>query len=199
MSKRHSMRQRLKLNRPSLRHRARPPRARTPVGMDFNAANLPVALALQHCKACQAVQYPPREVCGECLSPALAWRETGTAGTLLAGVELHHSLWEFFKRRIADAPWPVATVRLDCNVTVFAHLALHTFPFDRITSADCITNKAAGLSAGTAVSVFSHSDSSRNAVLIAVSADTPIAERAQRQAIAEHLGLTTPAEKPGGI
>lgn len=189
MSKRHSMRQRLKLNRPSLRRLARPPRARTPVGMDFNAANLPVALAMQHCRACHAVQYPPREVCGDCLSPDLAWRETATGGTLLAGVALHHSLWEFFRRRIAEAPWPVATVRLDCNVTVFAHLALQTFS----------AGNSAGLPTGTAVAVFSHSDCSRNTVLIAVSADTPIAERAQRLAIAEQLGLTMPAEKPGGI
>ncbi|MBN7797403.1 Zn-ribbon domain-containing OB-fold protein [Parahaliea mediterranea] len=192
MSKRQTMRQRLKLNRPSRRRLARPPRQRTPVGMDFTAANLPVALSLQHCSACGAAQYPPREVCGDCLCPTLVWREAETGGTLLAGVDLHHSLWEFFKRRIAQAPWPVASVRLDCGVTVFAHLALHTF--SALPAKD-----AASLPADTRVAVFSHSDASRNAVLIAVSADTPIAERGQRRAIAQQLELTSPAEKPEGI
>lgn len=189
MSQSHTMRQRLKFNRPSRRRLARPPRQRTPVGMDFTAANLPVALSLQHCTACGAAQYPPREVCGDCLSPTLAWREADTAGSLLAGVDLHHSLWEYFKRRTAEAPWPVATIRMDCNVTVFAHLALHTFP----------ATDAASLPGGTRVAVFSHSDASRNAVLIAVSAGTPIADRAQRSSIAEQLGLTRPAEWPQGI
>ncbi|MFV0278783.1 MAG: Zn-ribbon domain-containing OB-fold protein, partial [Parahaliea sp.] len=179
----------LKLNRPSRCRFARPPRQRTHVGADFTAANLPVALALQHCVDCGQAQYPPREVCAHCLCPSLKWREVGTGGALLAGVDLHHSLWEYFKRRITEAPWPVATVKLDCGVTVFTHLALHTFPADR----------AASVAAGTRLQVFSHSDSSRNAVLFAVAGETPIATRAQRLAIAEQLGLTRAAEKPEGI
>jgi hypothetical protein len=189
MSQTEGMRQRLKLQRPSLRARARPPKLRTPVGGDFSAANLPVALALQHCADCGRQQYPPREVCEHCLSPSLRWRETGTGGTLLAAVALHHSLWEFFKRRIASAPWPVATVRLDCDVTVFAHLALHTF-----TPGD-----TALLAGGTRAQVFSHSDCSRNAVLIAVGEGTAIATAGERRAIADGLGLTAPALKPGGL
>ena len=184
-----SMRSRLKFNRPSRRRFARPPRQRSPVGADFTTANLPVALALQHCLACGRAQYPPREVCGHCLHPRLVWRETATGGSLLAAVDLHHSLWEYFKRRIAAAPWPVATVQLDCGVTVFAHLALHTLGADA----------AATLPGGTRLQVFSHTDCSRNAVLIAVGADTPVASRVERRAIADQLGLTAPAEWPEGI
>ncbi len=135
-----------------------------------------------------AVGKPVRPIFNS-LAPSLTWREVPTEGVLLAGVDLHHSLWEFFKRRIAEAPWPVVTARLDCEVTVFAHLALQTFPETAATE----------LPADTAVRVFSHSDSSRNAVLIAVSRDTPIDTPAQRLAIAEYLGLTRPAEKPEGI
>ncbi|WP_116366099.1 Zn-ribbon domain-containing OB-fold protein [Parahaliea mediterranea] len=189
MSKWQTMRKRLKLNRPSRRRYARPPRQRTPVGMDFTAANLAVPLALQCCTDCGAVQYPPREVCANCLCGSLKWRPASGNGRVLASVTLHHSLWEFFKRRIGAAPWPVATIRLDCEVTVFAHVAAQTF--DNTARRD--------IAAGTAVTVFSHSDCSRNAVLIAVAANTPIGTRAQRSAIAEQLGLTQPAEFTGGI
>lgn len=184
-----TMRSRLKFNRPSLRKLARPPKQRTPLGTDFNAANLPVALSLQHCRDCGSVQYPPREVCGQCLGDRLAWRPTPGTGRLLSRVALHHSLWEYYKRRIVEAPWPVASVRLDSGVVVFAHLALESFAAGNST----------GVAADTPVQVFTHTDCSLNAVMIAVAADTPIASRQQRQAIAAGLGLLEPATKPEGI
>lgn len=189
MSVTQTMRSRLKLNRPSLRKLARPPKQRTPLGTDFNAANLPVALSLQHCRDCGSVQYPPREVCAQCLGDSLTWRPTAGAGRLLSRVALHHSLWEFYKRRIADAPWPVASVQLDCGVVVFAHLALETFAAD----------DAIDVLADTPVQVFTHTDCSLNAVMIAVAADTPISGRQQRHAIAARLCLLEPAMKPEGI
>jgi len=183
------MRSRLKLNRPSLRKRARPPKQRTPLGTAFNAANLPVALALQHCRDCGCVQYPPRELCSRCLGDALVWRPTSGSGRLVSSIELHHSLWEYFKRRLEEKPWPVASVRLDCGVIVFAHLALETFGADA----------TATLAADTPVQVFTHTDCSLNAVMIAVAASTPIARRSERHAIASGLGLLEPAIKPEGI
>lgn len=184
------MRQRLKLNRPSLRHTARPPRQRTHVGDDFTAANLPVALALQHCAECDIAQYPPREVCSSCLCGTLVWREAPSGGALLSAIGLHHSLWEYFKRRITpQTPWPIGSVRLDCNVTVFVHLAVKTFA----------AGTASSISGGTRVQVFSHSDCSRNSVLIGVSVNTPIESAPQRQAIAAQLSLDEPALTPGGI
>lgn len=189
MSTTPTMQSRLKLNRPSLRKLARPPKQRTPLGTAFNAANLPVALALQHCRDCGSVQYPPRELCSRCLGDALVWRPTPGSGRLVSSLELHHSLWEYFKRRMADKPWPVASVRLDCGVIAFAHLALETFASDSPLK----------LAANTPVQVFTHSDCSLNAVMIAVAADTPIASRSQRHAIAAGLGLLEPAIKPEGI
>ena len=189
MSTTPTMRSRLKLNRPSLRKLARPPKQRTPLGTDFNAANLPVALALQHCRDCGSVQYPSRELCQRCLGDALVWRPTPGSGRLVSRIELHHSLWEYFKRRLVEKPWPVASVRLDCGAIVFAHLALETFAADT----------PATLAADTAVQVFTHTDCSLNAVMIAVAAATPIASRSQRHAIAAGLGLLEPAINPEGI
>ena len=79
---------RTKLNRPSLRARARPPKQRTILGKEFSAVNLPSELSLQHCLECGLPQYPPAELCGNCLSPKLRYRETTGEGELLAVSEL---------------------------------------------------------------------------------------------------------------
>ena len=189
MSNKHTRRARLKLNRPSLRERARPPKQRTPMGQTFTSANYSGVLVMQHCQQCGVVQYPPREICQNCLGDELIWRETSTAGYILSRIELHHSLWEYFKRRLIDTPWPIATVKLENSTTVFSHLYLASFgeiPLEAIRK-------------GTAVQVFSHSDSSLNSVLIAVSAQCDISQIKDRTDIAKTMGLTTAAERPGGI
>ncbi len=188
MSTSSKMQRRLKLNRPSVRARARPPKQRTPAGDIFTAANLPNALTLQHCEECGQVQYPPRELCKACLGE-LVWRETQGSGVISSGVDLHHSLWEFFKRRMQQKPWPIASIALDCGPTVIAHLDLESF------AATC----ADDIALATAVQVFSHSDCSQQAVLIAVASGEPTKTADQRAAIATRLGLLAPALKPGGI
>jgi hypothetical protein len=123
------------------------------------------------------------------LGDNLIWRETRTAGHILSSIELHHSLWEYFKRRLVDAPWPIVTVKLDNGATVFSHLYLASFH-----------EKSLGnLTKGTGVQVFSHSDSSLNSVLIAVSATSDITQLKDRTSIAQAMGLTAAAIKPGGI
>lgn len=175
------IKRRLKFNRPSLRARARPPKQRTPLGMQFSAANLPVALAMQHCRACGHVQYPPTELCGECLEDALVYREIGGEGRLLARTELHHSLWEYFKRRLRQQPWVMGSVKLSTGPVVFAHLA------------------TCSLQPGDAVTVFSHTDASQAMVLIAVDPNTDVQSAAARKSIATSLGLDQPALRKGGI
>jgi uncharacterized OB-fold protein len=184
-----TMRNRLKLNRPSLRKNARPPKLRTHLGQAFTAANLSGALAMQHCQACNSVQYPPRELCQHCLGDHLVWRETNTHGHIINRVAIHNSLWEYFKRRLKDAPWPIATVRLDCAATVFTHLALHSF--DSPTIGD--------ITAATPVDVFSHTDASQSCVLVAVAAGTAIAGSEQRRGIVAEMGLLQASVKAGGI
>lgn len=189
MSNREKMRRQLRLNRPSLRREARPPRLRTVPGEAFSAANLPCSLALRQCTACGGVQYPPQEVCGHCLGGDLVWRPCPGDGTLLSAVDLQHSLWEFFRRRLDNGPWAVASVRLQAGITVFAHL--HTGSFG--------VNRAADVTLHSAVTVFSHTDCSERSVLIAVAADTPVHHRNERRALAADLGLLEPAIKTEGI
>ena len=175
------MRKRLKLNRPSLRARARPPKHRSAAGSRFSAANLPVALAFQHCTHCGHVQYPPTELCSRCLEDALVYRETAGSGTVLASSALHHSLWEYFKRRVRDRSWPIGSVQLDAGPVVIAHLAEPT------------------LAGGDRVTIFSHSDASQASVLIAVSEYNDVSSGAQRRAVVEGLGLHQPAPRAGGV
>ncbi len=184
MSARSKMRHRLKLNRPSLRARARPPRQRTPLGAAFGTANLAEALVMQCCGACGHVQYPPAELCGACLADALCWQPVDGRGRILQRVDLHHSLWEFFKRRLRAGPWPIATVRLDAGPVVFAHVAGDTF---------------LDTSSGTPARIFSHTDASLQTVLIAVGDAADIGGIEARQRIVAQLGLASPAVKEGGI
>lgn len=162
------------------------PAFRTPLGLAFTAANEVPALALQHCSHCHTVQYPPRAVCRQCLEEGLVWQETSTRGRLLSRLDLHHSLESYFKQHIETSPWPVASVRLDCGVVVFAHLALATFSHAGDNNG---VNTAVAVPGDTLVNVFSHIDNSHNAVLIAVDAKTPIDTSAQRTAIAQAMGV----------
>ncbi|WP_435211200.1 Zn-ribbon domain-containing OB-fold protein [Luminiphilus sp. nBUS_16] len=175
------MRKRLKLGRPSLRARARPPKHRSVCGSQFSAVNLPGILQLQNCTDCGHVQYPPTELCGACLGSTLIYRDTPCTGTLLAQSQLHHSLWEYFKRRIKEAPWTIASVQLDVGPVAIVHLA------------------AGDLKTGNRVQVFSHSDASRSVVLIAVPASADITTPALRQAIIATIQLDQPAKRQQGI
>jgi uncharacterized OB-fold protein len=47
-------------------------------------------MRLQRCADCVAVQYPPREFCGTCLSDRLQWETVETA-RVVARTVLHHS------------------------------------------------------------------------------------------------------------
>ena len=77
-------------------------------------------LRLQQCAECDAVQYPPRERCGKCLSDALVWRVVDGHAELLAVTTLHHSLEPWFGARL---PWTVASLKLAAGPVVFAHVA----------------------------------------------------------------------------
>ncbi|HEY5299589.1 MAG TPA: zinc ribbon domain-containing protein [Acetobacteraceae bacterium] len=70
-------------------------------------------IRLQRCRSCGAAQYPPREICGVCLSDALAW-ETAEflPGRVLALTILHHSNEPRFRARL---PLRIGLVRLDAG------------------------------------------------------------------------------------
>jgi uncharacterized OB-fold protein len=96
-----------------------PPAARTPLGHAQTAAATEGKLTLQQCAECSNVQYPPREVCGHCLSGELHWQETGNGGTVLAAVMLHRSLEAHFQQQ---TPWLLGTVKLDCGPVALVQL-----------------------------------------------------------------------------
>lgn len=96
-----------------------PPRARSRAASGLDAAAASGQFALQVCCDCGVVQYPPREACRRCLSLELEWRKQSGEGTLLAQTTLFHSYEEFFRERL---PWRIGLIRLNCDVTVVAHL-----------------------------------------------------------------------------
>lgn len=76
--------------------------------------------ALQTCTACGTVQYPPRQICGKCLSDDLPWQDVPPGGTLLAETTLHHSNDLFFRDKL---PWRLGMVSMDAGPSVVAHVA----------------------------------------------------------------------------
>ena len=96
-----------------------PPWGRSRVAMGLTVAAAEGRFELQVCDDCGAVQYPPREACGACVSPRLKWRAQSGAGELLASTTLHHSNDLFFRERL---PWRLGLVRLDAGPTLMVHL-----------------------------------------------------------------------------
>jgi len=96
-----------------------PPGQRGRVALGMTAAAAEGRFELQVCDDCGAVQYPPREACHRCLSPALKWREQSGAGELLSQTTLAHSNDLFFRERL---PWRLGLVRLDAGATLMLHL-----------------------------------------------------------------------------
>ncbi len=160
---------------------ARPPERRSAPGLAFTVANLDALLAMQACQTCRTINYPPREVCQNCLGDQLTWEPVATAGRLLNRVALHHSYGEFFKRHLEQGleqqGWPVAVVEMTTGPVVFAHLALSTFATPPLPTP------------GTAVQVFSHTDCDLPAILVATSAQQDLGNAATRREIAAEMGL----------
>jgi NAD(P)-dependent dehydrogenase (short-subunit alcohol dehydrogenase family)/uncharacterized OB-fold protein len=110
-----------KLKNPILRTRqpTLPPASRSRVALGLTAAAARGRFALQACLDCGAVQYPPREVCRECLSHRLVWRHQDGRGELLTETTLRNAQELFFRERL---PWRIGIIRLDAGVNVVAYL-----------------------------------------------------------------------------
>ena len=96
-----------------------PPAARGRVALGLTAAAAEGRFMLQVCSECGATQYPPREACHQCLSPALRWQGQTGAGELLTETTLSHSNDLYFRERL---PWRLGMVRLDAGPSVMVHL-----------------------------------------------------------------------------
>lgn len=77
-------------------------------------------LTLQQCQDCSRMQYPPAEVCRQCLSDRLSWSAEPSSGIVIACVEVHRSYADDFAE---GGPWWVASVTLAPGVTCYAHTA----------------------------------------------------------------------------
>ena len=88
------------------------------------------ALQLQVCGACGRVNYPSRELCGNCLADDLGWQAVNAAGTVQSLTELHYSLENHYQQHL---PWPVASVKLDCGPVALAHLQPGTPLLERVS------------------------------------------------------------------
>jgi NAD(P)-dependent dehydrogenase (short-subunit alcohol dehydrogenase family)/uncharacterized OB-fold protein len=96
-----------------------PPATRSRVALGLTAAAARGRFALQVCRDCGAVQYPPREVCRSCLSHRLIWRPQEEKGELLTETTLRAAQELYFRERL---PWRIGLVRLDAGVNLVAYL-----------------------------------------------------------------------------
>src|SRR5690606_35266831 len=74
---------------------------------------------LPTCLDCGTPQYPPRDVCGKCLSHRILPKDQPASGTLMATTTIRTSTDVYFRER---TPWRIGTVVLDCGPSVVAHL-----------------------------------------------------------------------------
>lgn len=96
-----------------------PPASRSRVALGLTAVAARGRFALQVCLDCGTVQYPPREVCRECLSHRLVWRPQDGRGELVTETILRNAQELFFRERL---PWRIGIVRLDSGVNVIAYV-----------------------------------------------------------------------------
>lgn len=101
------------------RQPTQPPGARSRRSLGLTAAAAAGRFDLQVCQECQAVQYPPREVCHTCLSDQLHWQAVDPQGQLLVTTVLHHSNDLYFRERL---PWRIGTVKMAAGPSVVAHV-----------------------------------------------------------------------------
>ncbi|PKO79176.1 MAG: short-chain dehydrogenase, partial [Betaproteobacteria bacterium HGW-Betaproteobacteria-13] len=87
----------------------RPPAARSRSAQGLTRAAAEGSFELQVCAECNTVQYPAREVCGNCLSEHLQWKPVDNRGQLIATTTLRHSNDLYFRERL---PWRVGTVKM---------------------------------------------------------------------------------------
>ena len=76
-------------------------------------------LQLQQCGHCRAVNYPARDLCGECLADQLSWQPQSGLGKLLAVSALHYSLEPALH---SELPITIGSVKLAVGPVVIAYL-----------------------------------------------------------------------------
>lgn len=101
------------------RQPTRPPAPRSRAAQGLTRAAAEGVFEMQTCGDCGALQYPPREVCHQCFSERLVWKDADPRGTLIATTVLRHSNDLYFRERL---PWKVGTVKMAAGPSVVAHV-----------------------------------------------------------------------------
>ena len=99
---------------------ALPPTGRTPIWRHITKVAKSGDFVLQVCQACEKVQYPPRELCKDCLQDKLEWQKLSSHGELISHTRLHASTNAFFREHL---PRQIALIKMDCGPIIFAHIA----------------------------------------------------------------------------
>jgi uncharacterized OB-fold protein len=87
-------------------------------------------LVLQHCAACDRLQYPPRVTCATCGSAAtLDWKEVNGRGHIAAAIVIEDSRLE---RRMADQPDNLAVITLDADPGINFYSNLPGIPVNEV-------------------------------------------------------------------
>ena len=97
-----------------------PPAMRTPLWEQVTKGAIAGQFVLPKCNNCGAIQYPPQEICRNCLSTDLEWVEVESVGKVLAFTSLHASLEGFFREHV---PWSIAFVKLDSGPRLYTHIS----------------------------------------------------------------------------
>jgi uncharacterized OB-fold protein len=96
-----------------------PPAARSTAALRLTVAAIEGRFLLPTCPQCGHMSYPPNETCADCLHDQLDWREAKTQGEILAITNVERPIEPYFR---ACPPLPLALVRLDSGLTLFAFL-----------------------------------------------------------------------------
>lgn len=76
-------------------------------------------LAIQACRRCDDLHFPPSPVCPRCLSDDQSWQPVRGTGTLESWIDVHRAYWPGFA---AELPYRVCLVRLDEGVLLVSNL-----------------------------------------------------------------------------
>ena len=94
--------------------------------------------SLQQCSACHRFQYPPREVCGTCLSDRIQWREQAQwPGRVRALTVLRHS---HLPEWAPCLPVSIGLVEVGEGVMVVSFLDPDLAPGSRVMVTACLDN-----------------------------------------------------------
>lgn len=112
-----------------------PPALRSRASTAMAVAAAEGRFALQHCTVCGTPQYPPRDLCRNCLSETLDWRDTDPIGRIIAATTIRATPDAHFRDLL---PVRIGTVLLDAGPSLICRLHGDVARGDRVRVASRI-------------------------------------------------------------